>query len=147
VRKSAVFRDLIKHKMSRGADRAMDLGNLYTAALPGWLAAGFEEAAESNLELANETLLAVGYGSGDAAEAIPLHVVPGWQAQANRIRFRSALANPVDLSREQYEALHDGREIPNLSYQPRDEFIIARIGEVNEPAFQDLGIEYYEYVA
>jgi hydroxymethylglutaryl-CoA synthase len=147
VRKSAAFRELIKSKMSLGADRAMDLGNLYTAALPGWLAAGFEEAAETNLELTNETLLAVGYGSGDAAESIPLHVCSGWAEQALKIRFRAALANPVDLTREQYEALHDGRDIPGLKYEPKDEFIIARVGEVHEPAFQDLGIEYYEYVA
>jgi len=147
VRKSAVFRDLIKNKMSLGADRAMDLGNLYTAALPGWLAAGLEEAAETNLALTNETLLAVGYGSGDAAESIPFHVVSDWEKQALKIRFRAALADPVDLSREQYEALHDGRDVPGLVYQPKDEFIIARIGDTHEPAFQDLGIEYYEYVA
>ncbi|HEY6562007.1 MAG TPA: hydroxymethylglutaryl-CoA synthase [Polyangiaceae bacterium] len=147
VRKSAVFKELIQNKMSLGTDRAMDLGNLYTAALPGWLAAGFEEAAETNLDLENQTILAVGYGSGDAAESIPLQVVPGWSAPARRIGFREALADPVDLTKEQYEALHDGRDIKGLNYKPKDEFIIARVGEVHEPAFQDLGIEYYEYVA
>lgn len=147
LRKSPQFRELVRTKMSLGADRAMDLGNLYTAALPGWLAAGFEEAAESAVELTNETLLAVGYGSGDAAEAIPLRVCPGWEDAARRIGFSAALADPVDLSREQYEALHDGWDVVGPFYQLRDEFIIARVGEVHEPSFQDLGVEYYEYVA
>jgi hydroxymethylglutaryl-CoA synthase len=146
VRKSPAFRQLLAEKMSLGSDWAKNLGNLYTAALPAWLAAGLEEALERKLDLAGETLLAVGYGSGDASESIPLRVVDGWQQAASRIGFREALASPIDLSKEQYEALHDGREVPNLDYTPRSEFVISRIGETHEPAFQDLGVEYYEYV-
>ena len=146
VRKASAFKELIKSKMSLGSDRAMELGNLYTAALPAWMAAGFEEALETGLELEGETLLAVGYGSGDAAEAIPLRAVPRWQDAACRIGFTEALKGAVDLTREQYEALHDGRAIPGLDEAPRRGFVISRVGETHEPAFQDLGVEYYEYV-
>jgi hydroxymethylglutaryl-CoA synthase len=72
--------------------------------------------------------------------------VPGWQHAASRIGFRKSLAGAIDLEQEQYEALHDGREF-QVDYEPRDEFYISRVGRQYEPAFQDLGVEYYDYVA
>ena len=61
--------------------------------------------------------------------------------------LKEALAEPIDLNRAQYEALHDGREVPELSYQPRREFVITHVGERYDANFQDLGVEYYHYVA
>jgi hypothetical protein len=46
----------------------------------------------------------------------------------------------------QYEALHDGIHAPDLDYRPRDEFKISRVGDTYEQGFQDLAVEYYEYV-
>ena len=90
-------------------------------------------------------MLAIAYGSGDAAEAIPFEVPAGWQEAAARIGFRDALADAVDLSRGEYEALHD-RGVIDTDYRGRDRFVISRVGERYEPAFQDLGVEYYEYL-
>jgi len=145
VRKSANFRELLQKKMSLGRSNVRELGNLYSAALPSWLAAGFEEAAQKRLDLTGRPMVAVGYGSGDAAEAWPFQSVVGWEEAAARIQLQRALENPIDLTREQYEALHDGREV-QLDYVPQDEFVISHVGERYEPAFQDLGVEYYKYV-
>jgi hydroxymethylglutaryl-CoA synthase len=122
-----------------------DLGNLYSAALPSWLAAAFDEAAQRGVDLTNRPMVAVGYGSGDAAESWPIRAVPGWEAAAKRIHTGKAVAAPLDLTREQYEALHDGREV-ELDYQPQDEFVISHVGERYDASFQDLGVEYYQYV-
>jgi hydroxymethylglutaryl-CoA synthase len=146
LRKQTNFRRLLDEKMRLGSESVMELGNLYSAALPAWIAAGLGEAQAQGLELANQPMVAVGYGSGDAAEAIPIHAVDGWQEAASRINFRGALADPMDLSRDQYEALHDGRDAA-LAYIPEREFRISRVGEKYETSFQDLGVEYYEYVA
>ncbi len=147
LRKRAAFRELLARKMSLGSEAAKDLGNLYSAALPAWIAAGLEQAATGAVELEGAPLVAVGYGSGDAAEALPFSVVPGWTAAASRIGFARALSGGIDLDRGQYEALHDGHDVPNLTYRPSREFCIARVGKSYDPAFQDLGVEYYEYVA
>jgi hydroxymethylglutaryl-CoA synthase len=133
--------------MSLGSEAVKDLGNLYSAALPAWMAAGLEQAARDGTELLGAPLVAVGYGSGDAAESLPVGVRPGWQKAAARIGFDEALGGAIDLSREQYEALHDGAEVPDLAVTPTNEFRIARVGKSYDPAFQDLGVEYYEYVA
>jgi len=147
VRKKQEFRDLLAQKMSLGACAVRDLGNLYSAALPVWIAAGFEEAARQDIDLIDRPMVAVGYGSGDAAEALPILAAPRWKAAAKRIFLAEALSNPVDLSREQYEALHDGREVLGLTYDPRAEFVISHIGKCYDASFQDLGIEYYKYVS
>jgi hydroxymethylglutaryl-CoA synthase len=91
-------------------------------------------------------MVMVGYGSGDAAEAIPFSPVPGWQGAALAVRTARALDSAVDLTKEQYEALHDHRELVGVIYEPRERFVISRVGTAYETAFQDLGVEYYEYV-
>jgi hydroxymethylglutaryl-CoA synthase len=146
LRKKPEFRQLLAQKMSLGCNVIRDLGNLYSAALPVWLAAGFEEGAERGLDLTGHPMVAVGYGSGDAAESIPITPVMGWEQAARRIMLKQSLSHAIDLSREQYEALHDGREVPGLHYAPQREFVISHIGERYDPSFQDLGIEYYKYV-
>jgi hydroxymethylglutaryl-CoA synthase len=147
LRKKPEFRALLGNKMVLGASVVRDLGNLYSAALPVWLAAGFEEGAEQKLDLEGRPMVAVGYGSGDAAESIPITAVPGWERHARCIALKQALSNAIDLTREQYEALHDGREVKGLLYAPRSEFIITHVGSSYDPAFQDLGVEYYKYVS
>ena len=144
VRKSPAFQELLATRVNLGTDWAMELGNLYTAALPAWIAAGFEQALEQNIDLTNAKLAAIGYGSGDAAEAVPLRVVPGWRDAASKIGFRKALEASTDLSQQQYEALHDGKHV-DLNCPPRDQFVIARTGSTYESAFQDLGVDYYDF--
>jgi hydroxymethylglutaryl-CoA synthase len=146
LRKQHGFRKLLDEKMGLGSEAVRDLGNLYSAALPAWIAAGFEEAAARKLALAGAPLVAVGYGSGDAAEALPFYVAEGFEGPAARIGFARALEGSVTLTRQQYEALHDGTEVPALAYTPRDEFAIARVGKEYGPSFQDLGVEYYDFV-
>jgi len=146
LRKHKDFRKLLDQKMSLGSKEVRDMGNLYSAALPVWLAAGFEEGAREGLDLTDRQMVAVGYGSGDAAESIPIRPVPGWEKAAARIGLHDVLSGSIDLTREQYEALHDRRDIAELDYRPSQEFVISHVGEEYSPAFQDLGVEYYKYI-
>ena len=145
-RNSDRFRTQVLDKLALGSEPIRDLGNLYTAAMPAWLAAGLEQALEDGEELVGEELLTLGYGSGDAAEVIPFVVADRWREAAERLRFSEALAPTIDLTAAQYEALHDGRRVSGLRYAPADEFVIERVGVSEERHFQDVGIEYYRYV-
>lgn len=136
----------ILDKLALGSDMMLDLGNLYTAALPAWLAAGFEQALDEGRELDGEELLTLGYGSGDAAEVIPFFVSKRWREATSRIGFSAAMELAVDLTAAQYEALHDGRRATGLEYLPHHEFVIDKVGRTDQRQFQDLGIEYYRYV-
>ncbi|MGB5332840.1 MAG: hypothetical protein WBM80_12935 [Woeseiaceae bacterium] len=146
-RASRHYRREILDKMALGSDTMLDLGNLYTAALPAWMAAGFEQALDENSLSPGEEVLTLGYGSGDAAEVIPFFMADGWREAAAKIRFNDAMQLSVDLNREQYEALHDGRRVSGLSYVPNNEFVIDRVGGTDERHFTDLGIEYYKFIA
>jgi hydroxymethylglutaryl-CoA synthase len=146
-RASRRYRREILDKLALGSDTMLDLGNLYTAALPAWLAAGFEQALEEGRELAGEELLTLGYGSGDAAEVIPFFVTETWREATRAIGFARAMEFAIDLDREQYEALHDGRRVIGLDYEPNDEFVIEKVGDSDDRHFQDIGIEYYRYAA
>jgi hydroxymethylglutaryl-CoA synthase len=144
-RKSPEFRDFVASKMSLGSDIMKEIGNVYCAALPAWIAAGMEEAAALGRPLTGGKILAVGYGSGDAAEAIPMTVPEGWEDAASRIGFKSALESAQNLTRGQYESLHDSGTAQGLS-DPGDGFVIDTIGRNRNPQLSDEGIEYYRFL-
>lgn len=145
VRGLEEWQSIVVDKLSLGADAMRDLGNLYSAALPAWLASGLRQAADDGLDIAGQDWLALGYGSGDAAEALPLRVAADWQDAARRINFAEALGDPVDLTEEQYVALHSGHASDLVPVVPRGEFVVESIGTEDGPDFHNLGVEFYRY--
>ena len=145
-RASRHYRVEVLDKLALGSDTMLDLGNLYTAALPAWLAAGFEQALDEDRLKAGEEVLTLGYGSGDAAEVIPFYIADGWREATQAIGFARVMDRAVDLDFEQYKLLHAGNIPANLAYVPQNEFIVDHVGHAEERHFSDLGIEYYRYV-
>lgn len=144
-RKAAPYAQLVADKMRLGSLPMRELGNVYSASLPAWMAAGLEQAREEGVDLGGQDLLALGYGSGDAAEAIPLRAVAGWTEAAARIGFAQALEPCVNLSRDEYVELHRSGTGPRRA-PAREEFIIERVGCSTAPEHADEGVEYYRYV-
>jgi hydroxymethylglutaryl-CoA synthase len=128
-----------------GQQQMREVGNLYTASLPAWMAAGLEQAARDGSLTPGEQLLAVGYGSGDAAEMIPMRLAEDWQSAAVRIGFEDSLLGGRDIDEAAYAALHAGDPTAALSVDP-GVFYIDRIGS-GDRSFSDHGIEYYRYQA
>lgn len=145
-RTSDAFEALVADKMSIGAELMKDIGNVYCAALPAWIAAGLEEAHERSLELHGKPVLAVGYGSGDAAEAIPMRIASQWREAAAKIGFRAALEPHQTLSRVQYENLHDSGQATGL-VAPRAGFVVDSVGSSANPSINDEGVEYYRFLS
>lgn len=145
-RKTETYLEVVSEKMILGSDTMMDLGNLYTAALPAWMAAGMEDALSRDLAIEGHEVVLCGYGSGDAAEVIPMRVSPHWREAAERIGFREALENPVDLDFEQYKALHSGDDAEGLPRPGTGLLVTDHIGSSTESDFQDRGVEYYRFL-
>ncbi|HVX05665.1 MAG TPA: hypothetical protein VHA71_11170 [Rhodanobacteraceae bacterium] len=143
-RKSDAYERMVEGPLQTGSDVMMEFGNLYTAALPAWLAAGLDAAAARDVELDGRDLLVLGYGSGDAAEAIPARVASGWREAARAMHFRGALAGAIDLDEAGYAALHDRAALG--SQVSGSGLVIDRVGTRNDAAFQDFGIAYYKYL-
>jgi hydroxymethylglutaryl-CoA synthase len=144
-RGSSQFSALVASKMSLGSEAMKDIGNVYCAALPAWMAAGLEDAHVRGVDLTGGKVLAVGYGSGDAAEAIPMTVPAGWNRAAAKIGFEAALEPYQDLTQAQYENLHDTGTAHGL-IEPEEGFVIQSIGSSANTNFSDEGIEYYRFV-
>ena len=145
-RRTDTFDEFVRQKMHLGSESMLELGNLYTAALPAWFAAGLEDARAANTDLDGKEILLLGYGSGDAADAIPIRIVPGWQEAVDSIQLKSALSPMVDLTHDQYLALRDRTGAAGIDYAPQAEFIIDRVGSEATHTFQDAGVEYYRYI-
>ncbi len=135
----------VSSKIQLGSAAMEELGNLYTGALPAWLAAGLEQAAQESTDLTGKELLLFGYGSGDAAEAMPIVLVAGWEQAAIKTDLAGAMAGALDLDETQYMELLKGNRT-ELNYQPSDEFVVERVGSSKEKGFQDKGIEYYRFI-
>src|SRR5690606_36614062 len=99
-----------------------------------------------DLDIAGQAWLALGYGSGDDAEALPMRVADGWREAAGRLNFAEALGTPVDLTEAQYLALHEGRSSDLVPVPPSGEFVVEAVGTIDGPDFQNLGVEFYRYV-
>lgn len=152
LRRTPSFKAFYRQRLSLGQELTAELGNLYTASLPSWVAAGFDAALQHDEEVFGNKVWMVGYGSGDASEAIPMLISPNWREAAKSIRFADALAGAYHLSQDEYEALHDhGQDIAaNASSEAAEAlalppFSISRFGESYEQDFQDLSVPYYQF--
>ena len=143
-RKHPVHAVSVAGRLSLGAEAMRDVGNLYSAALPAWMAAGFEEAAVGGQELGGRDVLAIGYGSGDAAEVIPMRVTSKWREAARRIRFQDSFDGARELDEDDYACLHEHGHLATAS--AGSEFLIDRVGCGSRGDYDDLGIEYYRHV-
>ena len=145
------FRDTTEHqrvvtqKTGLGQEYIKEFGNLYSAALPAWIGAGLEAAFNEKRELGKEAVLALGYGSGDAAEAIPMRVAPNWREAAAKLNTSEALQHSRCLNREEYLALHAGTPFDSLN-EPVPGFNITHTGRGEQSNVDDTGIDYYEFI-
>jgi hydroxymethylglutaryl-CoA synthase len=144
-RKGPRYKELVEAKLSLGAETMMHMGNLYSAALPAWIAAGLEQAQAQPAELAAHKLLLVGYGSGDAAETVVAKVAPNWRKAAAKIGVAGALAGAIDVGQDDYARLHAAQWPQEIRIPKRPGFTIERIGKSHDARFHDLGLEYYRY--
>jgi hydroxymethylglutaryl-CoA synthase len=152
LRKDKQFLAMLEAKMSLGSKQMNHFGNLYTGALPAWMACAFEEAAEGMTDkkhddIAGTKWVCIGYGSGDASTAMPITPVSGWVDAARRIGVAKNLEGAVELTREQYEGIHAGKIKEDLAKDVRkQQFVVSHIGDKKDASFQDLGVEYYKFI-
>lgn len=147
-RKTAKYQEVIEEPMELGSETMQKLGNLYTASLPGWMAAGLHQASKNNdVELAGQDLLMVGYGSGDASEVIPCHIEEDWREAASLINADEALQDSVPLSKQQYVELHSTGVLDDaVASKCSGDFVVSHTGcSQTKHAMDDRDVEYYDY--
>jgi hydroxymethylglutaryl-CoA synthase len=147
LRPQPLFKTEVLDRMRFGDASIAQCGNLYTASMPGWLAAGLEDAARTDALSAGAEILAFGYGSGDAAEVLPMRLAETWRDAATRVGFDAALDGAIDLDQAAYEQLHDTLDVDQAAEPRAATFVIDRVGERrSDGALDDRGVEYYRFV-
>ena len=140
------FQNNILAKIEFGSLLTMEMGNIYSGSVFGWLAAGMEDAINRDIDWSNKEALLFGYGSGDAAEVIPLIFTNDWKETSIKTNFTNAFKDQYNLSHQQYLTLRTEKTTNGIDYQLRNQFIVKKIGTEERDDFQDAGIEYYEYL-
>ena len=140
------FQNKILAKIEFGSLLTMEMGNIYSGSVFGWLAAGMEDAISRGIDWSNKEALLFGYGSGDAAEVIPLIFTNDWKEASIKTNFSGAFEDQYDLSHQQYLTLRSEKTTNGIDYQLRNQFIVKKIGTEERDDFQDAGIEYYEFL-
>jgi hydroxymethylglutaryl-CoA synthase len=142
-RASQTFSDLMT---TLGDAEMQEIGNLYTASLPAWMASGIEDAWQRDMDLGGGRILTIGYGSGDAAEIIPMILVPEWREAASKIAFQASLDDSVDLDEKDYHSLHKGDRPAMAVTEQTGVFYIDHVGQ-RDGQYDNFGVEYYRYQA
>ena len=141
------FKDKVLSKLKLGNELTKEMGNIYSGSIFAWLAAGIEDSMKNGKTLNGKDALLIGYGSGDAAEVIPISFTQNCCENEKNIKYSAAFSNPVNLDHNQYIKLRTNKVLEGIENKHSKGFIVSKVGTEESTDFQDAGIEYYEYLS
>ena len=140
------FKDKVLSKIKLGNELTKEMGNIYSGSIFAWLAAGIEDSIKNGKDLNGKDGLLIGYGSGDAAEVIPISFTQDCCDKESNIKYSSAFSEPVNLNHKQYIKLRTNKILEGVESIKSKGFVVSKVGKEESTDFQDAGIEYYEYL-
>ena len=140
------FKDKVLSKIKLGNELTKEMGNIYSGSIFAWLAAGIEDSIKNGKDLNGKDGLLIGYGSGDAAEVIPISFTQDCCNKESNIKYSSAFSEPVNLNHKQYIKLRTNKILEGVESRKSKGFVVSKVGKEESTDFQDAGIEYYEYL-
>ena len=140
------FKDKVLSKIKLGNELTKEMGNIYSGSIFAWLAAGIEDSMKNGKDLNGKDGLLIGYGSGDAAEVIPISFTQDCCDKESNIKYSSAFSEPVNLNHKQYIKLRTNKILEGVEIRKSKGFVVSKVGKEESTDFQDAGIEYYEYL-
>ena len=140
------FKTKVLSKLELGSELTKEMGNIYSGSIFGWLAAGIEDSKKNGKTLNGKDALLIGYGSGDAAEVIPITFTNECCELDKNIKYSDAFDSPINLDHNQYVKLRTNKVLEGIQSSNNKGFFVSKIGSEESKDFQDAGIEYYEYL-
>ena len=140
------FKNKVLSKLKLGNELTKEMGNIYSGSIFAWLAAGIEDSMKNGKVLNGKDALLIGYGSGDAAEVIPISFTQDCCDNENNIKYSAAFTDPVNLDHNQYIKLRTNKVLEGVESKKSKGFIVSKVGTEESTDFQDAGIEYYKYL-
>jgi len=104
--KSELYKEFINSKIAPSELASSEIGNMYTASIFMSLLSLLANSVDHDIDLGNETIGFIAYGSGSKSKVFQGQVVDNYQNKIKEIKLFEALNSRKGIDIETYEAIH-----------------------------------------
>ena len=141
---TSFYNEVYERKMSSSLEASTIIGNLYTASMYMGFRSLLEFEYKKGVELEGKRVGFGSYGSGSSAMVFSGVIQPGYKEVVKRMNLEEEIGIRTKLSMEEYERLHNGREmgLNDSILHNRQEFLLIKIGGITA---DKAGLREYVY--
>lgn len=141
---TSFYNEVYERKMSSSLEASAIIGNLYTASMYMGFRSLLEFEYKKGVELEGKRVGFGSYGSGSSAMVFSGVIQPGYKEVVKRMNLEEEIGIRTKLSMEEYERLHNGREmgLNDSILHNRHEFLLIKIGGITA---DKAGLREYVY--
>jgi hydroxymethylglutaryl-CoA synthase len=141
---TSFYNEVYERKMSSSLEASAIIGNLYTASMYMGFRSLLEFEYKKGVELEGKRVGFGSYGSGSSAMVFSGVIQPGYKEVVKRMNLEEEIGIRTKLSMEEYERLHNGREmgLNDSILHNRQEFVLIKIGGITA---DKAGLREYVY--
>lgn len=141
---TSFYNEVYERKMSSSLEASAIIGNLYTASMYMGFRSLLEFEYKKGVELEGKRVGFGSYGSGSSAMVFSGMIQPGYKEVVKRMNLEEEIGIRTKLSMEEYERLHNGREmgLNDSILHNRHEFLLIKIGGITA---DKAGLREYVY--
>ena len=138
--KSKLYLDFVKNKIMPGEIASSEIGNMYSASIFMSLLSLFNSAFKNQIEITNNIVGFISYGSGSKAKVFKGIVQSGWKEQIKGLKLFEILESRKKIKIETYEKLHKN-QISNPLTSDKN---VVKLSKIGSGEF-NLGLRRYKY--
>ena len=139
--KSELYNDFVVKKIAPGEIASSEIGNMYTASIFMSLLSMLNNAITKNIELTNNKIGFISYGSGSKAKIFEGTVQKNWIEKINSIKLYDSLSKRKKISIDVYENLHKRRVTSNINNNDG----IIKLNKISDGEFTEGLRNYLKY--
>ena len=139
--KSNLYLDYVKEKIMPGEIASSEIGNMYSASIFMSFLSLLNHAYDNNIELKDNTVGFISYGSGSKSKVFEGIIQAGWRKKVKGLKLFENLKRRKKIDIEIYEKLHSNQiSIPLSSNKG-----IIKLLKIESKEF-NLGLRKYKYL-
>jgi hydroxymethylglutaryl-CoA synthase len=130
--KSNLYRNFVASKIAAGEKASSLIGNMYTASIFMSLLSLLCDALESDIEIENNTIGFIAYGSGSKSKVFQGTVQGNWKEKVNKVQLFEYLNSRTTIDIDTYEQLHKSQLVNPISNGAKVIMTHVENGETNK---------------
>ena len=138
--KSKLYLDFVKNKIMPGEIASSEIGNMYSASIFMSLLSLLTNAFKNQIEITENKVGFISYGSGSKAKIFQGIVQSGWKKQIKGLKLFEILESRKKINIETYEKLHKNQILNPLT----SDINVVKLSKIESGEF-NLGLRRYKY--